>query len=214
MQTALFHVNLEDIQVLAYSTSAEVQDSSRRIVLATHSNGLDISYSLSVVLARSLSVALKIASSSPHRESLHAYDDRCMEFFGSIQGGVVSRSNEPDPEDKLASIRIALMGEQGLDKTRAVMSLNAPKARALSAALFTATEAVISELRQTITGDGSGKALPPIADMETVKIASDWPGDADDMAAARDGESLLADTLAATPLEYQPQPATVGNGGW
>lgn len=203
MQTALFHTHIDGIQVLAYNSTAEVPEQSRRIVFATHSNGLDISFGMNVVLARDMARAITRAADTPHRANLDKYDDRCMEFFGSVQGGVVSRSNEDDPQHLRPTIRISLTGESGLDKPRTVVAVTEPKARALAAALLSACESVIAEHIAPL-------ATPPT---RTPRGQDGWPGDADDIAAAAEIEAVLPDTVGATNTNGG-YAATNTNGGW
>lgn len=209
-QIALFHASIDCLQVLAYSTQAEVQDQQRRIVLATTSNGLDITYSMSVVLARAMARSLLLACDAPVRPALQRFDERCLEFFGDNQGGYVARENEPDPEHKLHSIRLALSGGNGLSDPRVIIPMGELRARALAAALLSATEAVIAESTVKLAAQ-----MPPSAtECRKQRQPDGWPGDADDIADAQEREVVLADTLAATPLKQAIGPASVGNGGW
>lgn len=202
--TAMFHANIDGIQVLAYSADAEVADTSRRIVFASHHNGHDVSFGMSVVLARSMSIALMLACDAPHRPTLDKYEDRCLEFFGHAQGGYVSRDNKPDTEGTLPSIRLAITSSGGLDDPKSVYTFTEGKARAIYAALLAATEAIIRQ-----------DAPPADADSESrvVSILSDWPGEIEAIAEA--------DTLRARgDVLEQPHPAqsdvlqSFGNGGW
>lgn len=207
MQITLFHTNIEAIQVLAYSSMAEVPDPARRIVLATHSNGLDISYGMGVPLAREMARALLLAANAPCLERLHSYDERCMAFFGTGQGGVVTRSNESDPNLHLHSITVRLSGEDGTGKPRASLAMTEPKARALAAALLAATEAIIEQAMPQPTAS---------ADLRTQRLPDGWPGDSDDIAAARERDAVSSDTLGAVALasHAQHRAAMTTNGGW
>lgn len=209
-QITLFHASIDCIQVLAYSTQAEVQDQQRRIVLATTSNGLDINYGMSVVLARAMARALMLASDAPHRPSLDRYEERCLEFFGGVQGGYVRRDNELDPEQRRAGIQLALFGGHLAGEPKATLSLTEPRARSLAAALLSATESVIAESTVKL----AAQMPPSAAECRKQRQPDGWPGDADDIAEAAEREAVLADTLAATPLEEPIGPASIGNGGW
>lgn len=208
IRKVILHTNLEGLQVLAYSSEAEVPHQSRRIVMAATIQGLDLSFGMGVVLARDMARALRVAADAPHRETMDRFDDRCLEFFGVGEGGWVSRSNELDPENKLPTVRLQLCGDNRQDSPRATLPMTASKCRALAAALLTATEAVIAESTVQMAA-----AMPPsYVECRKQRQHDGWPGDADDIAEAQEREALLPDTLGATPLE-QPVHAH-GNGGW
>lgn len=188
MENALFHTNLEGIQILAYSKGCEVADSERRIQLAIASNGLDIGFSMGVVLARDFARALQVAVKSVYRPDRDRYEDRCLEFFGLIQGGVVSRDNKADPSNSLDSIQVAFSGDVQSGRPRVNLALTAGKAAALRAALLSACDAIISESAPQF---GCAGAI----ETRVEPILSDWPEEisAIQEAKRRRAQNALAD---------------------
>lgn len=195
MENALFHTNLDGIQILAYGRDCEVADRERRIQLAMASNGLDISFSMGVVLARDFARALQVAVKSIYRPDRDKYEDRCLEFFGMQQGGVVSRDNSADPHDTLESIRIAFAGDAQSRSPRVNLALTAGKAAALRAALLSASDAIIEESAPQLACAGA-------MDTQVVPILSDWP------------EEIAAIAQATAQRDAQRVAEQTTNGGW
>ncbi len=169
---ALFHTNLEGLQILAYGKDCEIAEPTRRIQLFTASGGLDISFSMSVVLARSMAIGLMLTADAPYRPNLDKYEDRCLEFFGEACGGVISRDNHPETKPARHDIRIALSGDIEPDRPRAHLALTENKARALAAALLSAVEAIVQE--SIASAPAAARAC---GESHREDIESDWPGE-------------------------------------